>query len=403
VHDREQSILYDVVVKGGTLIDPAQGLNERMDVAISRGRIESVKAGISGGNAKKVIDASGMIVTPGLVDLHTHTAYDVTKLSVDPESACLLRGTTTVVDAGTTGELNFRPFKRFVIDRSRARILAFINIESLGMIEFTQDLPGNTDQGWPDLIIGLKESFATLFVNQKNTMELIRRNRKSIVGIKWAHHGKKILEKAREAADRTGCRLMIENHHMPDALRYVKRGDIVTHLYHNYNNPRAGYVDGLTERGKIRPEFFEAVKRGVILDVGHGRGSFVWKIAELGFREGIKPQTISTDLWVGNLNGPVYDLPTTIAKLLYLGMNLEEVVRACTATPASVVKRLGEIGTLRHGACADVTIFKLKNGKFPLIDVTGAARMGTQIPTPIHVIRGGTVVVSNGEPVAPRR
>ncbi len=394
--------MYDVVVKGGTLIDPAQDINEKMDVAILRGKIERVSKTIAEGNARRVIDASGMIVTPGLIDIHTHTAYNVVRLCIDPETACLLKGTTTVVDAGSTGELNFAPFREYVMRPSRVRILAFVNIESLGMVEFV-DNERSTDQSWPDLITGIDESFAPLFVNMKNTAELIRKNRKTIVGIKWAHHGIKLMALAREAADRSGCALMVENHFMPEGLKYVRKGDLVTHLYHNYNNPHTGHVDGLVHRGKVHPEFHDAVKRGVLLDVGHGKGSFVWKIAEIAFKDGIRPQTISTDLWIANLNGPVYDLPTTIAKLLYLGMNLEEVVRACTATPASAVKKLGEIGTLRHGACADVTIFKLKNGKFPLIDVTGAARMGTQMPTPIHVIRGGTVVVSNGEPVALRR
>jgi dihydroorotase len=345
-----------------------------------------------------VIDAAGMIVTPGLVDIHTHTAYNVAKLSVDPETACLLKGTTTVVDAGSTGELNFTPFKKLVVERSRARILAFINIESLGMVEFTADPPRNTDQGWPDLITGINEAFAPLFVNTKNTVEFIRKNRRTIVGIKWAHHGMKVLKLARDAADKIGCRLMIENHFMPDALKYVRRGDMVTHLYHNYNNPRAGYVDGLTHRGKVRPEFFEAVKRGIILDIGHGRGSFVWKIAELAVNEGIKPQTISTDLWIGNLKGPVYDMPTTMSKLLHLGMSLEEVVRASTVASASAIDRLDEIGTLKHGMCADVAIFRLRKGKFPLVDVTGVGRIGTQLLTPLHVIRGGDIVLSKGEP-----
>ncbi len=389
--------MYDVVVKGGTLIDPAQGIYEKTDLAISGGKIESVRRNISDGNARRVVDATGMIVTPGLIDIHTHIAYGVAKLCVDPETACLLRGTTTAVDAGSTGELTFPAFKKFVIGRARTRILAFINIESLGMLEFATEPPFITDQGWAELITGLNETFAPLFVNLKNTVEFIRRNRKIIVGIKWAHHGKKILELARQAADRAGCRLMVENHFMPESFKYLKKGDLVTHLYHNYNNPQSGYLDGLTQRGRVRPEFYDAVKRGVLLDVGHGRGSFVWKIAELGVKEGVRPDTISTDLWSANLYGPVYDLPTTMSKFLHLGMSLEEVVRASTATPASAVGMLGEIGTLKHGACADVAIFRLRRGRFPLIDVKGAARTGSQLLTPVHVIREGQVVLSDGE------
>ncbi len=384
--------MHSLLIKGGFLVDPEQGLYGKRDVAISRGRVRAVERSIPASNAEKVVDATGMIVTPGLVDLHTHTAYGVVRLSVDPLRSCLLRGSTTVVDAGSTGELSFSPFKKFVIEKSKTRILALLNIESLGMLEFADVRPRWTDQEWPRLLTADDERFAKLFINIGNTVKTILRNRSVLVGIKWAHHGIKGMALAREAADKARCRLMIENHFMPQALKHVKKGDIVTHLYHNYHNPNAGYYDGLTDGGKIRPEFYKASRRGVVLDVGHGKGSFSWKVAELAFREGIEPDTISSDLWVGNVNGPVYDLPTTMSKFLHLGMKLVEVVRAVTATPASVIGKLGEIGTLKPGSSADVAVFKMKEGKFPLVDSYGVGRTGSKLLVPIKVVRGGSLV-----------
>jgi len=384
--------LYDLVVKSGLLIDPSQGIHENMDLAASDGKVEAVERSISESHAKRVVDASGMIVVPGLVDIHTHTAYNLVRLAIDPERACLLKGTTTAVDAGSTGELLYPAFEQLVINRNRTRILTFLNIESLGMIEFGDFPPKYTDQEWPGLLTALDEFFIPLFINIENTIEVVRQNRDTIVGVKWAHHGPRGLSLARETADEIGCMLMIENHHMPEALKYVKKGDLITHIYHHAFNSLTHRYDGLTDDGSIYPEFHEAVKRGVLLDVGHGKGGFSWKIAELALKEGLKPHCISTDLWVGNINGPVYDMPTTMAKFLHLGMTLEEVVEASTATPATALGKAGQIGTLKAGACADATVFKLQEGRFPLVDTGGEGRVGTQMLIPIHVIRGGEVI-----------
>jgi len=374
--------MYDVVVKNGLLIDPYQGIHEFMDVAISDGLVVDVRKGINGSQARKVIDASGMIVTPGIVDIHVHCCIDILRIGIDPESDCLKKGCTTVLDVGSTGELNFMGFKRYVIEGSKARIFALLNIESLGMIEF------GDKQEWPKLIMEYEE----MFINVENTLKVIEENRDVILGIKWAHHGLRGLQLAREAADKAGCLLMAENHHEPETIKYLKEGDVATHIFHGLKwrgNPHDGLLD---EDGNIQPEFYEAIKRGVILDVGHGSASFSWRVAEKAFKEGIKPDTISTDLHVMSIKGPVYDMPTTMSKFLLLGMSLDEVIKASTWKPAEVIGRIGEIGTLKPGAQGDVAVFKLEEGRFRYVDSMGKWRMGDQRLTPVKVIKGGEIV-----------
>jgi dihydroorotase len=386
--------LYDLLVKGGRLMDPSQGINEKKDVAISRGKVVQVASSISASKSRRVLDASGKIVSPGFVDLHTHVAHDVVRLSIDPEKVCLPYGSTTAVDAGSTGELNFRTFKRYVIDRCQTRILAFVNVESLGMLEFTADPPNYTDQKWPSLISAVDDTFAPLFANRKNLVAVLRRNKKTVVGIKWAHHGLPLLEIARSVADQVGCRIMAENVLVPDSVKYLKRGDIITHLYLPSTTRDGGPGDGLRPNGSkhVLPEFFEARKRGVLLDIGHGKGSFGWDEAIAAMKEGLPPDTISTDLWIGNADGPVYNMPTTMSKLLHLGMSLEKVIEASTSTPASAVGMRGKLGTLKPGAVADIALFKVVEGKHPLIDVRGKRKIADRLITVTDVVKGGKVV-----------
>lgn len=379
--------MYDIIIKNGLLIDPFQEIHEKKDIAILNGKVVEVESNIPSSSTKKVIDATNMIVTPGLIDLHTHVAYNVIKLSVDPESSCLIKGSTTVVDAGSTGYLNFVPFKKYVIEKSRTRIFTMLNIESLGMIEFMD----RSTEKWPELLTCLDGIFTSLFVNIENTVKTIEENRDTILGIKWAHHHITGLELARKAADKAKCLIMSENHYICDTLKYLKKGDILTHLYRPSRLEIKDY--GLLDSEmKISPEFFEAIKKGIILDVGHGKGSFSWYVAEKAIAEGIKPDTISTDLWVDNVNGPVYDMLTTMSKFLLLGMSIDEVIKASTTKPAQVLGKLGEIGTLKPGACADITIFKLVKGKFIFEDTLGEKRIGNQKLELIHVIREGNLI-----------
>ncbi|MEM2927573.1 MAG: amidohydrolase/deacetylase family metallohydrolase [Nitrososphaerota archaeon] len=383
--------MYDIIIKNGLLIDPLQEIHEKKDIAISNDRIVAVESHISSEQAKKIIDASEMIVTPGLIDIHTHCSYNVVRLSIDPDSACLKKGSTTIVDAGSIGELLFTPFKKYVIEKSKARIYALLNIESLGMIEYCNKQPTFNDQDWTKLLIHLNEFFAPLFINIDNTLKIIKENKNIIIGIKWAHRGLKTLEFARKVADKANCLLMIENRCIPDALNFLRKGDVLTHLYAPIRKEKS--IGLLDDNGKVLPEFFKAIKKGTIMDVGHGKKSFSWNVAEKAIDQGIMPDTISTDLWTANINGPVYDMPTTMSKFLLLGMSLDEVVKASTTKPAEILGKIGEIGTLKPGACADVTIFKLKKGNFSFIDCKGKIRKGNKKLITVKVIRNGIEVL----------
>jgi dihydroorotase len=374
--------MYDIVVKNGVVIDPSQEVHEEKDVAIYGGKIVEVRRGINAAGAERVVDASGMMVMPGIIDIHVHCCHRIAHIGIDPAFICLAKGSTTVLDAGSTGELNFTGFRRYVIEPSRTRIFALLNIESLGMIEFAVK-----NQRWPQLITGRDE----VFINLDGALKTIEKNRDVIVGIKWAHHGLAGLRLARAAADKAGCLLMAENHLQPDALKYLKKGDIVTHLFHGV---RMEQHDGLLdEDGKVQPEFLEARKRGVVFDVGHGAGSFTWRVAEAAFQQGVRPDTISTDLHVMNVTSPVYDMPTTMSKFLLLGMSLNDVINASTTKPSEVLGKQNELGTLRSGACADLTLFRLDEGKYTFFDVNGDGKIGRQKVTVTNVIKNGEVVV----------
>lgn len=373
--------MYDVLLKDGLLIDPYQGIQEKMDVAISDGKVAALEPHISTSEARRLVDASGQIVAPGLIDLHAHVCHGITYLSVDPETSCLLRGSTTVVDAGTIGELLFEGFRKFIIDSSRLRIYAFLNVGSLGLIYYFRK------QEWAKLIP--EPSMTPLFVNLDDAARVIEANRDAIVGIKWhSTYGlDPALRLARELADRTGCLLMCENHHQPNVLKQMKPGDVVTHIFHGLHT--RGLLD---EDGKVRSEFYEAIKRGVILDVGHGVASFSWEVAEKAMEQGIKPDTISTDLHIRNVNGPVFDLPTTLSKFLHLGLTLEEVIRAATAKPAEVLGKAGILGTLKPGAEGDAVVLRLEEGHFSFMDTKGIPRIGKTRLVPTVTVRGGEVI-----------
>jgi len=366
----------DLLVKGGTLVDPSQGINEERDVAISDGRIAEIRKGLSASSAKQVVNADGLIVAPGLVDIHTHVYEAVMPLGICPDSYCLAKGTTTTVDAGSSGYLNFPGLKKHIIDRSRTRIYALLNIGSLGLMTYATEIePLQMDQRQVDVT---------------NTVKTIQENRGLIVGIKWhSTYGPKALVLAREAADKVGAIMMCENSAsswvpLSNVLSYMRKGDILTHAFQG--GPAPGI---LNEDGTVKPEVLKATKRGVIVDVGHGAGSFSFEVAEKAIGQSLLPDVISTDLHARSVYGPVFDMPTTLTKFLALGLSIEDVVMRATSGAAHAIGLADGTGTLKVGASADVVVLRLERGDFVLEDSLGKKRRSEQRLVTDSVVRGG--------------
>jgi dihydroorotase len=372
-------------IAGGRVLDPGLGIDAAGTVGITGGTISRVDLapGEKGGPApqtaggRPAVDASGLLVTPGLVDLHTHLYPGVTHYGIEPDTYCAGRGVTTAVDAGSAGAQTFPGLRRYVIERSRTRVLAFLNIAVQGMIsslvgELEDIRWGSPEQAVararenPDVIVGIKVRLGYQMVGNDPGPAL---------------------RLAREAADTLGLPLMV---HVIDIrpsldwlLPYLGRGDVVTHCFHGNEG---GILDG---SGRVLPAAVRARERGVLFDVGHGVGSFAYRVARAALAQGFAPDTISSDLHAHNVDGPVFDQATTLSKLLHLGMPLADVIRASTAAPAAAVRRAGRLGELAAGRDADVSVFELRHGHWPLPDAAGATEVVERLLVPRMVIRAG--------------
>ncbi len=383
VQDTADTKLFDVVIKGGKVVDPSQDLEVVRDVAIRRGKIARVDPDISTAQAPQVIDAAGKIVTPGLIDLHTHVFPYVGPYGIQPDPYFVRRGVTTVVDAGTSGALTFLAFRRFIIERAATRIRVLLHVVSIGMVA------GSTPN------MGELEDLR--YCDPKLAAQVANQNKDLIVGFKIRfskdYTGPNDLEgmkRARIAADEAGLPLMIHigGSYSPlgEFLTLLKKGDVVTHSFNSHPN---GLLD---EAGRLRPEVLEARERGVLFDVGHGAGSFSFQVMEKCLAQKFLPDTISSDLYSANINGPVYDLPTTLSKFLLLGLSLKEIVQRATANAARVFNFGAEIGTLKPGAEADVGVFELREGEFTFTDSDHKTRTGRQKLIPVATLRGGKLL-----------
>jgi dihydroorotase len=375
---------YDLLLRGGTLIDPAAGVHALKDVAVTGGRIAAISDPGSEQRARKIVDVGGLLVVPGLIDMHVHVFPGVSHFGVDPDSTCIARGVTTAVDFGTAGGLIFDGFRQLVIDRANTRVFALLHIAGQGMISSPGTLPA------------LGELTDLRYCNVENVVRTVERHRDCIVGIKirltenLAEDGKNEapgLQLARQAADETGLPLVI---HSPDSslsmshvMNNMRTGDVLTHCYHGR---RCGIVDGA---GRVLPETKDKLDEGLLMDVGHGWGSFSWPIAQSMVDAGVLADFISSDLHTYNLHGPVFDLLTTMDKFLLLGMDLDEIIRRTTAEPAKFLNRQHEIGTLAVGATADITVLEIEEGEFPLKDSHGVVKTGTQRLEVRHTFRAG--------------
>ena len=373
--------MYDLLISGGTVVDPAQGLNHRRDVAISGGHVRAVAERIDPAQAKQVLDASGLLVTPGLVDVHVHVYDGVSHYGVDADTYVLPSGVTTAIDAGSAGHADtFEGLRRYVIEVSETRLKACLNISTTGMVS---------------PVVGELEDIR--LIDPKKAIEVCERHRDVIVGVKArisenlaGNNALPALHRAREAADAVGLPIMIHPNApvctLDDILHEMKAGDLLTHCYHGLDE---GILD---DDGRVRASVRDAVNRGVHLDVGHGQGSFSWSVAESALAQDLVPSTISSDLHAYNFDGPVFDLATTLSKFLHLGLDLSDALHRCTVTPAEILGMQGQIGTLAVGAHADAALFREEIGAHTFEDAHGQTRTGERRLVPVKVVKGGKVI-----------
>jgi dihydroorotase len=353
---------YDLILRGGRVIDPSQRLDAVSDVAFSGGKVAKVAPKLQGDATTVVRDVAGSIVTPGLIDLHTHVYWGGTSLGIDAEEFCRTSGVTTSVDTGSAGPGNFAGFRKHVIEPSQVRILAYLHVSHAGIFGFSDRV-----------MVG--ESADLRLMNPIDAVEVANANRDVIVGIKVrvglhasGTSGAVPLRIALEVADAVGMPLMAHIDHPPpsyeEVIDMLRPGDILTHAFRPFPNSPA------TMQGTVKREVLEARKRGVRFDIGHGKGSFAFKTARDMLANGFLPDTISSDVHQLCINGPAFDQVTTMSKFLCIGMPLNEVIAASTVNSAMALKR-PELGSLKPGSVGDATVLRVKEGRFDYVDVVG--------------------------------
>jgi dihydroorotase len=382
------SASLDLILKGGRVIDPANAINGIMDIGIAGGNIARVAPFIPSEEAAQTLDVSGMYVTPGILDIHTHVYLFRTSAKsyvegVNADAHLFPAGVTTTVDAGTAGWKMFWDFKEAIIDRAKVRILAFLNIASNGMMDgdseqtmadMNPQLVASMVQAYPDILVGIKTAH---YWTSKPWDDL---------HLPWAS-----VERAVQAGELCGKPVMVDFWPRPPErpypeliLKKLRPGDIHTHVF-------AQQFPIVSADGKTNDFLFAARKRGVRFDLGHGAGSFWFRNAVPALRDGFPPDTISTDLHMGNINGPVSSMLNTMCKCLCMGMPLEEVIQRSTTLPAQLIGR-PDLGTLSTGAGADVAVFKLLEGTFGYTDCGKAKIIGSQKLECQLTLRAGQIV-----------
>ncbi len=369
---------YDLILKGGRVIDPAQSIDGVNDVAFAGGKAAAVGRDLKAGPGTQVRDVTGFIVTPGLIDLHTHVYWGGTSLGIDADEFCRTSGVTTSIDTGSAGPGNFAGFRKHVIEPSQARILAYLHVSFAGIYAFSKT-------------IMYGESQSMHLMAPRDAVKVAEANRDVIVGIKVrvglhasGDQGTAPLNVALQVAEEVGMPLMCHIDHPPPSyeavLDMLRPGDVLTHAFRPFPNAPC------TAQGTVKPAVLEARKRGVLFDIGHGAGSFSFKTARAMLANGFMPDTISSDIHTLCIDGPAFDQVTTLSKFLCMGVPLPEVIKQTTVNAAMALRR-PELGSLKAGSVGDATILSIEEGSHDYVDVLGEHMTGDK-----RIIAEGTVV-----------
>ena len=357
----------DLILKGGRITDPSQHLDAVADIGFTGGKVAAIGPDLAADAGTEVLNVSGLIVTPGLIDLHTHVYWGGTSLGVDAEEFCRLSGVTTCIDTGSAGPGNFAGFRKHVIEPSAVRILAYLHVSFAGIFAYSKTV-----------MVGESEELRLMAPSE--AVEVADANRDVIVGIKVrvgqrasGRSGTAPLDIALQAAAEAGmplmCHIDIPPPSYEEVLERLRPGDVLTHAFRPFPNAP------IDHQGKIKDAVLRARQRGVRFDIGHGKGSFAFKTARGMLANGFYPDTISSDVHALCINGPAFDQVTTLSKFLCMGMPLADVIAATTVNAAMALKR-PELGTLKVGSVGDATVLSIKSGQFDYVDVVGEHMTG---------------------------
>jgi dihydroorotase len=378
---------FDLVVKGGDVLDPSQNLRGARDIGIRYGVIEAVEADIPADRAIKVLNASGKLVTPGLIDLHSHVFPYGSAIGIPADELIPFQGTTTMVSAGDAGANNFAAFRRFTVGQTRTRLFAFVHIANIGLAGFPVPELYNIDYAQVDA-----------------TAKAVGENSDIAIGVKVrmsenviAKNGIEPLKRAIQASEKAGGGAKVMCHIggvetpqlMSQILDLLRPGDVLTHAYSGAPNIGGAFTN-IVQDGKVLPAALAAKQRGVIFDVGHGGGSFDYTMAEAAIAAGAGPDTISSDIHVFSANTPGMPYLTWVmSKFLNLGLSLEEVIAKVTIAPAKIINRMPKLGTLQIGAPGDVSVLEVIEGPVDFVDTRNNKRQGKMHIKPSTVVLAG--------------